>query len=301
MKNIKLLFVLMMMLPYTPSFAQQDPLYSLYLSNPIAINPAYSGLYHNLEVNVDYRDQWAGFDGQPKTATANASMSLRNNTMGTGLVVVQDKIGENTNTSINAAYAYQIKLNAGEVFSFGMQAGFTNFKSDPSQVKIYNADDPAFAAYSQMKVNIGAGAILKGDRYLVGLSVPRLLPSTLDAGNEKLQVYQQHYYLQGYYLIHLNDKVVFRPAVLFKDVKHAPLSTDFSASVILDRKFTAGIFTRNLKSYGIVTQLNFLEHFKLAYAFEMPTSSSVGTRYTTHEITLGIRAAVFRFHDNIAW
>jgi len=301
MKNIKFVLIVSMITIYTVSFAQQDPLYSLYLNNPIAINPAYSGLYHNLEVNVDYRDQWAGFDGHPTTATTNAGMSLRNNTMGAGFVVVQDKIGENTNTSLNATYAYQVKLNAAQIFSFGMQAGFTNFKSDPSQVKVYNADDPAFASYSQMKVNIGAGAILKGDRYLVGFSVPRLLPSTLDAGNEKLQVYQQHYYLQGYYLMHLSDKVVFRPAILFKGLKHAPLSTDFSASVILDRKFTAGIFTRNLQSYGLLAQLNFLERFKFAYAFEIPTNNSVGTRYTTHEITLGIRTAVFRFHDNIAW
>jgi type IX secretion system PorP/SprF family membrane protein len=301
MKHIKLLLATLLITPCLFSFAQQDPLYSLYLNNPLSINPAYSGLHHNLEANVSYRNQWAGFDGQPKTINANANMALRDNTMGAGIMVVQDKIGENTNTSVSLMYAYQLKLDGGSIFSFGMQGGFTNFKSDPSQVKVYNTDDPAFMPYGQMKMNIGAGAILKGDRYLIGLSVPRLLPSTLDAGNTQIAIYHQHYYLQGYYLAHLSDKVILRPAVLLKGLQHAPLSTDFSANVIVDRRYSAGVYTRNLKSYGVMAQFNFLERFRLAYAFEIPSNNSVGTRYTTSEITLGIRTSVFASHDNLPW
>jgi hypothetical protein len=43
--------------------AQVDPLYAQYLTNPMTINPAYTGLKNNLNMSVAYRKQWAGFDG----------------------------------------------------------------------------------------------------------------------------------------------------------------------------------------------------------------------------------------------
>jgi hypothetical protein len=38
----------------------------------------------------------------------------------------------------------------------------------------------------------------------------------------------------------------------------------------------------------------------MGYVFELPVESSVGTQYTTHEITLGLRFGVLSFHDVLA-
>jgi hypothetical protein len=40
-----------------------------------------------------------------------------------------------------------------------------------------------------------------------------------------------------------------------------------------------------------------INELRFGYVFEMPTNSSVGTRFTSHEITLGLNLGVFNFHD----
>src|ERR1041384_1181652 len=88
--------------------AQTDPLYAQYLTNPLTINPAYTGLNNNLNMSVAYRRQWAGFDGSPTTANVSAHTSLKNDRMGVGLIFVSDKIGANKNTAAPVSASYKI-------------------------------------------------------------------------------------------------------------------------------------------------------------------------------------------------
>ncbi len=275
--------------------AQQDPLYSLYLNNPLLINPAYTGLNNNLTMFAGYRSQWAGFDGSPSTLNAGAHTSLWQNKMAAGFVVVSDRIGENTNTQVTGTYAYKLPINAGTTLSFGMQAGFMNYKVDPSQLTLQNPTDPLFMPVNQMTPSIGAGVMLKGDRYLLGLSVPRLVNGTFDLGGQKINVYEQHFYMLGSYLFHISERLVLKPSVLLKAVSGAPLSTDLNFNLIIDRNYSAGIYTRNFNAYGILASINFLDKFKLAYALEVPTNKSVGTRYVTNEIMLSMRMSILGF------
>jgi hypothetical protein len=83
--------------------------------------------------------------------------------------------------------------------------------------------------------------------------------------------------------------------VLLKAVKGAPLSTDLNFNVIINRNYSAGIYTRNFKAYGILASVNFLDKFKLGYALEVPTNKSVGTRYVTNEIMLSMMMSVLSF------
>ena len=279
------------------AFSQQDPLYGLYLNNPLLINPAYSGINNNLTAFTGYRNQWAGFDGSPKTLNAGGHLSLWQNKLGAGLVVVSDKIGENTNTQVTGTFAYKLPVGDGKTLSFGMQAGFINYKVDPSQLTLQAPTDPVFAPVNQMKPNLGAGIMLKSDKYLVGLSVPRLINSSFDLGGQKINVYEQHYYLLGSYLFFINERIILKPSVLLKAVKGSPLSTDLNFNINFYRNYTAGIYTRNFNAYGLLLQFNFLEKFRIAYAFEVPTNQAIGTRFVTNEVMLSIRTAVLKFHE----
>jgi type IX secretion system PorP/SprF family membrane protein len=278
--------------------AQQDPIYGLYLNNPMVINPAYTGINNKLEANVGYRNQWGGFDGHPTTLNAGGHVSLRDNKMGIGGLIVQDNIGENKNTSFNISYAYKLQLKDHKVFSFGMQGGFISYKSDPSSIKVQNPDDPAFAPFSQTKLNVGAGVVFKTDRFFAGFSVPRLLSNSLSTSGQKVNVYQQHYYLLGSYLFYVSERIILKPAVLLKGLASAPLSADLNFNVNIDRKYTAGIYTRNFQAMGVLLQMNFMEKFRFAYALEMPGNHGVGNRFITNEILIGIRTAVFQYHDS---
>lgn len=294
--TFKLLSLIALIVCNFSAVAQQDPLYGLYMNNPMVINPANSGLYNNLTANMSFRNQWGGFEGNPTTLAASGHVSLRDNKMGAGLLIINDRIGETSNTSVNGSYAYKLNLEK-KVFSFGMQVGLMNYQTDPGKLNLNNPDDPAFGMINETKFNLGAGAMLKGDKYLIGFSVPHMLSSSVETAEGAVKVYQQHFYLLGSYVHFLNDRILLKPSTLIKGVKGAPFSVDVNMNINIDRNYTLGAFTRNLKSYGFQAQMNFLEKYKLAYLFELPSNSSVGTRFTTHEVMISLRTAIFDFHE----
>lgn len=275
---------------------QIDPLYAQYLNNPMLINPAYTGLNSQFTGSVSYRKQWAGFDGSPSTINASAHSSFRDNKVGAGIIILNDKIGVNTNTEVHATYSYKLRLD-NKVISFGLQGGFVNYKNVNTDLTIYDPNDPAFANSSVVKPSFGVGVILTSEKYFIGVSVPRLLQPTSSVGKENIELYSRHFYGLGSYIFYASNDVWVKPSVLVKYVSGSPVSVDLNASVILKDQITAGLFTRNFETYGLLSQLKINDRYKLGYVFEMPTNQSVGTRYTSHEVTLGIRLGLFAFHD----
>ncbi len=283
--------------------SQTDPLYAQYLNNPLTINPAYSGLNDNFNASISYRRQWAGFEGSPTTINFSAHSSLNENKMGLGLIVVQDNIGNNQNTEANISYAYRLNLKKA-ILSFGLQAGIVNYRSDNAELNPYDPSDLLFAANQNIIApNLGAGIILKSESFFFGVSMPRMLSTTatyvtMDNPNEEIKgdLYSQHLYATAAYVFFFSERVRFKPSMLVKGVKGAPLSLDLNATFNLDEKYSAGIFTRNLNTVGFLTQIKFNEAYRLGYIFEVPLDNSVGTQFTSHEISFGLNMAVFSSH-----
>ena len=284
---------------FAPIFcrAQQDPLYSQYMLNPLLINPAYAGLNNKLNAVAGYRTQWAGFDGQPQTINFNAHTSLVDNKLGVGAIFTNDKIGNISNTEINLSASYKLLLNE-STFSFGMQAGFQSFRTDYSDLNVLHGGDFAFSGGERgTRINIGAGAILKNERFFVGFSVPRLMPSTFETGGVEFELYNQHFYLAGSYVYFLNEHIRLKPFVMFRGVKGAPLSTDFAFNFNINAKHTLGALTRNLQTYGLLLQTTVHESLRFGYVLEIPTNKSVGQKFVSHEVMLGFAIPVFGYHD----
>ncbi|MBK8366133.1 MAG: type IX secretion system membrane protein PorP/SprF [Bacteroidetes bacterium] len=67
-KNLYIsLFLLSMIVFSKYSIAQQLPIYTNYILNPYAYNPAVAGSKPNAVMNLNYRNQWVGFQDAPKT------------------------------------------------------------------------------------------------------------------------------------------------------------------------------------------------------------------------------------------
>lgn len=284
------------------AFAQQDPLYSQYINNPMVINPAYAGLNDNFNASFTYRNQWGGFEGNPVTYNFNSHISLVDNKVGAGLLVVKDQIGSANNTEVQAAFSYKLQLDEEKTFSFGMQAGFVNFRDNFSGVNPYDKDDVVFLQSENItKPNLGVGAILKSDRVLLGVSIPRLLNTTINVsnatGSQDFQLYNRTLYVFGSYVYFLNENIRFKPAVLLRGVKGSPVSVDLNFNLNFNEKYTVGAFVRNFNSVGIQLQAKLGDILRLGYTFEIPTGKSVPTNFLTHEIFLGMTMPTFDFHD----
>ncbi|MBL0744073.1 PorP/SprF family type IX secretion system membrane protein [Chryseolinea lacunae] len=293
----RLLPALLCIILAMPAWAQEDPLYAQYLNNPLVINPAYTGLNKNFNAALTYRRQWGGFDGAPTTASVSVHSSLMNNKMGLGMLVVRDRSGNSNNTEAVATYAYRIHVDDKSI-SFGLQGGLINYRSINSELNPYDPSDPAFNSDQNLiKPSIGAGMMVSNERFLIGLSAPRLLKAESAGDQFSAQLYSQHYYLMGAYVFHLTERLRFKPSVLLKGVKGAPFSTDYNAALNIDERYTASLFTRNFNTYGFLAQVRLGEAYRLGYAFEVPTNASVGTRFTTHEFSFGLNLALLRSHD----
>jgi len=289
------LTLLLAMISFAAS-AQQDPLYAQYLNNPLLLNPAYSGASENWRTVAGYRTQWSGFEGNPNTFNLTSSMSLLDNRMGIGLIISQDKIGENKNTEINATYSYRIQHGERNFF-FGLSAGVIRFQSDPGQLNLKDPTDPSFRAMNESRFNTGVGFLIKDERWTAGISAPRLLPAKVSVGGESIQVYDPHFYIYGGYIIFLNERWRFKPAALIRATSGAPLSADIQLNAILDEVYNIGLITRNLNTYGVLLQAK-MGDYRIGYTFEMPSNRSIGQQFTSHEISLAVSVNVFPFHQS---
>ncbi|TAE63130.1 MAG: type IX secretion system membrane protein PorP/SprF, partial [Bacteroidetes bacterium] len=99
---------------YTNLFAQQDPQFSQYMFNMLAVNPAYAGSIDNtLTVTGLGRIQWVNFAGAPNTQTISIHAPLMNNTVGVGGQIVADQIGISKTLAVIGTGAYRIKFRKG--------------------------------------------------------------------------------------------------------------------------------------------------------------------------------------------
>ncbi|NOT74404.1 MAG: type IX secretion system membrane protein PorP/SprF [Cyclobacteriaceae bacterium] len=290
-----LLPVIIICLFITESFAQQDPLYAQYFNNPMLINPAVAGSNERLFVGLGYRKQWSGLDGSPTTFNFNSHMALANDKLGAGLIVVQDKFGEFKTTQYGAALSYKIKLTH-STFSFGMQAGVVQYSTNLEGLNVLNPDK-LFAPFSEMKFNTGVGLLLKNERYTVGLSVPQLLKNSVSQGGTDIKVQGQNFYLYGDYLFFLSEDIEFKPSTLLRMTDGSPLSVDLNLNLTFNRLYTAGVFTRNANTYGVLVQM-IMKNVRLGYVFELPGKSSA-LNFNTHEVSLALSLGVLKSHGAV--
>lgn len=258
------------------------------------INPAFAGSNERFYAGVAYRTQWAGVEGSPRTFNLNSHVALMDNKIGLGVVAVQDQIGDIKNTQYGATGAYRIKLSK-STFSFGMQIGATRYATDPNAVRVQNPD-PLFTQFSETKLNVGAGALLQNERYTLSLSVPRILASNVNQGGQSIQVYSQNFYLFGTYLFYVSDKIQFKPSTLLRMTKGSAVSADVNCNFTFKQLYTAGVFTRNLNSYGVLLQM-VMTNYRLGYVFEIPGKSSA-LNFTSHEISLSLSLDLLNSHNH---
>ncbi len=280
------------------AFSQQDPLYTQYMFNMLAINPAYTGINNNLNITVNSRWQWTGLEGSPKTNILTANSSFLENKVGLGALILRDELGVSENTEGYLSYAYKIQSSTSTI-SFGLQTGFINYQYNFGDLDLNPATlDPNFSANikGDTRVNFGAGLIYMTDNLFLGLSVPRILNTEFTDGVIASTRYQRHYYLTGAYLIELQRGIKVKPMVLLKGVDGAPLSVDLSGSVLLNNKIWAGVFTRNLDTYGLMGQVELSDGIKVGYAFEITTGDFIPSALTTHEFMATIDLALFGAH-----
>lgn len=282
------------------AFAQQDPIYSQYMQNPLLINPAYAGTYNMAAVNVMSRLQWLNMTGAPVTNVVSGQTAFYENRLGAGVIVSNDRFGISNNTEIQGNFAYKLRLadNDDHALSFGMQVGMVNYNFNYNNLNTKTQDDPNFlpGRKTATEPNFGAGVFYRSEKLFAGVSAPKILNSEFADGNTSIGQYRRHYFFTGGYLFDFIS-VQFKPSVLVKYVDGAPVSIDLNGSVLLKDKLWLGASFRYLNSVVLMAQLQLNDNLRLGYSLDTPFNSVVKTSYGTHELMLNIDLKLLKSHD----
>ena len=276
------------------AFSQQDPIYTQYMFNGLAINPGFTGAHEVISLTAGTRIQWTGTSSEkPVTHTFSAHSPLAMDKAAIGASLVSDKIGRTNRNMVMGSYAYRIPMGLGKL-SFGMSAGITTFHSDPADAK--DPDDPLNEDLGTItKPQIGAGLFYYTDRFFMGISAPSLMKHSIDSYDPTMPYYefQRHYFAYTGYVFKLSEDFQFKPNVLFKYVEGAPMQLDLNANFLFYEKFGVGASYRSLDAFSVIAEFQLPQpFFRIGYSYDLVHTDLFSQQYGTHEIILNYRFGI---------
>lgn len=287
---------------------QQRPLQSLYMFDPLLVNPAYAGTHVQLSGTAIYRNQWVNFDGAPKTLTGTVHSGFRKARVGLGLIFGNDEIGVHSDNSLYGVYSYKIPVSRrknGGVISMGLQGGFNVLKSD--YFKTTPRDGAEVGVISKFNPNFGAGFFYRGNNLYAGLSVPYILNNKIidiidvemDTTFKTAGKQQRYYYLMGGFTKTISKDVKWMPSTLIRIQTNAPLSFDINNLFVFYDVVGLGVSYRLNDAVVGLFELQINENFHVGYAYDMTLSDIRLYSNGSHEIMINYRIKLPKIHTGL--
>ncbi|MFY9151923.1 MAG: type IX secretion system membrane protein PorP/SprF [Prolixibacteraceae bacterium] len=289
-KRIKIYLIILFFLGIISSVsAQQDPMFTQYMHNPVSINPAYAGSRGTLNFTAMHRQQWVGINGAPKTLALSINSPFLGYNVGVGLSLLYDELGPTRQTGIYADYSYHLKMTDKVKLAFGLKGGVNVYDINLLSLIGAQNDDyvSLFGAKKLYLPNVGMGSYLYSDRFYLGLSIPKMLQNSLsdsEASLTKLDKEERHYFITGGVVVDLSENIRFKPSTIIRIVNGAPISLELSAALLFQDKFWVGGMYRLNEAIGAMVKFDVTNQLSLGYSFDL-TQSRLST-YTqgTHEV-----------------
>jgi len=287
--------------------AQQDAQYTQYMYNTLAVNPAYAGSRGVFSITGLHRSQWVGLDGAPTTQTLNFNTPVSNR-VGVGLSIVNDEIGNGTNqdTYFDAVFSYTVPTSDTGKLSFGLKAGGHLLNIDFTKLANYQMDLNATGQSDidkKFSPNFGAGIYYHTDKFYAGLSIPNFLQTehfdNSGTNNSFLATERMNWYLITGYVFDLSANTKFKPAVLFKAVKGAPLQADASLNFMFNEKFTLGAAYRWDAALSAMFGFQISDQFMIGLAYDKETTELGNTAFNDGSFEVLLRYELFNRYKRV--
>jgi type IX secretion system PorP/SprF family membrane protein len=277
--------------------AQQDPQFTQYMFNQLAINPAYAGSAERVSLKGLSRHQWVGFEGAPTTQTLTAHSPFLMESLGLGGTIMRDEYGPVTQYGFMVDVAYRLFLSRNTKLAFGIKGGMNLFQGRFADLSPLQQNDQVFQQNVQQKLDpqFGFGVMWYGDRHYLGLSTPKMLSTKMfeNAADTSVlgDVWQAgqraHWFMSGGYVFDMGMYTKFKPTFLVKAVEGAPVSFDLTANFLLYEKLWLGAMYRNSDAVGVLAQYNITGDLSVGYAYDYPITQLNNYTGGSHEFMLG--------------
>jgi type IX secretion system PorP/SprF family membrane protein len=300
-KLMRLFFIAGLLSCALGTSAQQRPIQSLYMFDPLLINPAYAGDHVQLSATAIYRNQWVNFPGAPRTFTGTVHSGFRKVRFGLGLIFGNDQIGVHSDNSLYFAYSYRLPLNrnTGASLSMGLQGGFNNLKSDYG--KLNPKDQDIYGSLTKFNPNFGAGLYYRDQKMYIGISIPYILNNKfIDMSNTNGIARQyRYYYVTAGTSKKISNNIKFQPSVLLRIQEKAPLSFDLNGMWVLYNVVGVGVSYRLRDAVVGLFELQLNNNFHVGYAYDFTTSAIRQYSNGSHEIMINYRIKISKLHRGL--
>jgi type IX secretion system PorP/SprF family membrane protein len=273
--------------------AQQDAIYSQYMFNPFAINPAYAGSRNSYSAVLLHRSQWVGMPGAPSTQSFAIHAPAMKSGLAWGVNLAHDQIGPTRNIIAAGTAAYILKLKDSKL-AFGLRGGIynsifdrslLNFKEDGDQLDLGSKESAIVPSFD-------FGMYYYKTKFYVGLSANHLTKHVFRYDDPQDSVtttmaLRRHFMANAGYVWELKRNFILKPSFMLKIVPGAPANLDINIAALLYKRVWVGIGVRNTSSVVLMTDINITDFMRIGYAYDANLNKLGGFNSGSHEILLG--------------
>lgn len=265
---------------------QQEALYTQFMFNKLAINPAFAGNDDALCLTGIVREHWIGFPGTSKLQAISANFPrVARDRVGLGLNLSRNTIGVQEKLTVEGIYAYRIPFAGGD-FSMGISVSGRHYNTDFSDPDL-NLIQPFYedaaiedGQYAKTVFNAGFGIYYNNDRFYIGAGIPRLIKADIDFSESLVNSIEvRHLYMMSGVALDMNDRFTFMPQVLVKMAENSPLDVDYNLGIQLDQKYYAALTFRDggsntdfAESIDVLLGLQLNKQFFMGLAYDITLS-----------------------------
>jgi type IX secretion system PorP/SprF family membrane protein len=287
----KIIIIYFLLLPAI-AFGQQFPYMEAYYVNPYSLSPAYAGLHNKGTIFMDYRSDWTGIEGGPKTYQLSYSDRYRER-VGLGGKFVYDKTDIFQQMFFMGTYTYEVKIQDAHSLNFGLSMGFYRNAIDLS--KYYN--DPTYVQdlvllygqqESKLKFVSDFSVLYRYKQIEAGMLFSNLMYGNVHYKSSEMTYKPfSNYLLHASYLVSLDNSWSIKPTMVFRGGKNVPSQFEVSAALTWHERFYATALVRTSGVFGVGLGGEICKGILLNYSYNLSKNLPMDT-FGSHQVTLGV-------------
>ncbi len=274
-------------------YAQQYPWFTQNRSNNVVNNPGFCGTKRLIDFRLNYRNQWTGFEGSPKTYALSLNGRLLKGKLGLGGFLFKDEIGPFQNLYSAITAAFHLKFSDSEL-SFGIQGNYLSQKIIGSKITIRNQQDKAVDLLSTDKSGTfdgSFGMVYYNDRFHLALAANNLAGSKTehykqDSIKKNNFINATHYNLSAGYNFGDNPDFVFENNLFATFVNGVPPSFDYTLRLHMMKQLMAGFSLRFADAVALHLGYTYKDQLQVSYSYDIVTSPLRKYQSGSHEVKI---------------
>ena len=298
-KNLKIIYVILILLLGGQVYGQYAPQYSLYMLNRYQFNPAFAGMESSLSINGSYRAQWVDLPGNPVQQNLNVHMPLYVLHGAIGFAIDHETIGAESTLKGRVSYNYVHEVEAG-LISAGLAVGFHQKSLDGAALRapggeyegsiiIHNDANLPMALVNGIAPDVAAGVYFAGEYFDLGVGLTDWtigdinMPGATFRGKPAVNFF-------GEYFIESIPQINIYPTILVRS-DFSQFQFEGGVRGVYDDFLMLGIGFRgysgnSIDALTVFMGLKISDHLSIAYGFDVTLSALNQVSSGSHEIVL---------------